>query len=140
MPSLSELQAHFVRYETKDEPVQIVAGDQATWRERGCPTETVIRPVERTIPVQSFGDAQGLWFLCPKCWMANGNSDVKTHWCDTTFAGRGALDSQGTHGKDGKPVRWNPTGTGIGDLSLTPSVLIEGGCGWHGFITNGIAA
>lgn len=43
-----------------------------------------------------------------------------------------------------KPGRWNPTGTGYGDLSFVPgkksnSVLLLGGCAWHGFITNGEA-
>jgi hypothetical protein len=37
---------------------------------------------------------------------------------------------------------WQRTGNTIDDLTLTPSVLrdpAKGGCGWHGYITNGNA-
>lgn len=45
---------------------------------------------------------------------------------------------------DGKPWQdkgWNRSGETIETLSLKPSVkrMDKGGCGWHGFITNGEA-
>lgn len=35
-----------------------------------------------------------------------------------------------------KPV-WQRTGDAFESLTLTPSILRRGGCGWHGFVTNG---
>jgi len=32
---------------------------------------------------------------------------------------------------------WRRTGEGFDTLTLVPSILRIGGCGWHGFITNG---
>ena len=34
-------------------------------------------------------------------------------------------------------VTWERTGDSFENLTLTPSILRIGGCGWHGFITNG---
>lgn len=111
---LDELEPQFMRYETR--------------------TEDCVR--EYTIPVDSFAEAQGIWFLCPKCFAIN-SGPVGTHMVDCTFAGRGALDTQGSHGKEGKPTRWNASGSDYSNLSLTPSILIDGGCAWHGHVTNG---
>lgn len=109
---LTELEPQFIKYETSAD------GE-------------IIDP--RNIPIEQ---AQGLWFLCPKCFVAN-SGPVGTHACEVSFAGRGVLDHQGSHNKEGKPVRWNMSGTGLNDLTLTPSILLEGGCAWHGYITNG---
>lgn len=42
---------------------------------------------------------------------------------------------------DGTPHRtdkgWDRTGDTFETLTLTPSIRRIGGCGWHGFITNG---
>jgi hypothetical protein len=32
---------------------------------------------------------------------------------------------------------WRRTGDTFDTLTLTPSILRIGGCGWHGFVTNG---
>lgn len=40
--------------------------------------------------------------------------------------------------ESGSP-RWSRTGDTIETLTLTPSVLRKGPCGWHGFITDGEA-
>lgn len=32
---------------------------------------------------------------------------------------------------------WNRTGDTFETISLTPSILRMGGCGWHGYLTNG---
>jgi len=77
-------------------------------------------------------EADGLMFLCPKCFKANGGP-VGTHvvvcWQpnvpQTTFP---------------VPGRWKLVGTGFGDLSLvagSSSILLTSGCKWHGFVTNG---
>lgn len=79
-----------------------------------------------------MAEADGLWFLCPKCWGVN----------------RGAV---GTHGVlcwkphvpqtiSPTPGRWEQTGTGFHDLSLvagSSSIHLQGGCGWHGYVQNG---
>jgi hypothetical protein len=53
------------------------------------------------------------------------------------------LDSRGVP-DDAKPGpgRWSLVGTGFDDLTLdgdggSRSVLLLGGCAWHGFVTNG---
>lgn len=76
-------------------------------------------------------DAQGLQMLCPKCFAENGGGRG-THSVIVPFADRGLP-------ADFMPQmpRWAATGTGLEDLSTTPSILLIGGCGWHGFITNG---
>lgn len=84
----------------------------------------------------TLAEAQGLWFLCPLCFAQN-NGPVGTHACETSFEGRGVLPEQGSHNKEGKPVRWNVSGTDFSNLTLTPSVQLQGGCNWHGHITNG---
>jgi hypothetical protein len=135
---LTDLEAYFVRYETCVEPRNFVVGDQATWHERGCPVEERIGPVECVARVDTLAEAQGVWFLCPKCYavgIAGGEEPgVGVHGCQVTFEGRGATDQQGSHNDKGEPVRWAVSGTGIADLVCTPSILLIGGCGWHGFI------
>jgi hypothetical protein len=85
-------------------------------------------------------DAQGVMFLCPKCFATNGGP-IGTHMVMCWFNGRGVPDEL-----DPKPGRWNPSGTGLHDLTFVPpgavSVLLSssGGCGWHGFVKNGDAA
>jgi hypothetical protein len=112
---LTELEPEFVRYETRTD----VAG-----------------PREYTIPVTTIGEAQGVEFLCPVCFVKNGGA-VGTHWCGVTFAGRGATDDQGSHNREGKPSRWQVSGTDFTDLTLQPSIDLTPACSWHGFITNG---
>lgn len=90
---------------------------------------------EGLVPL-TFAEAEGIQFLCPKCLAANGGS-VGTHAIDVTFAGRGVPDERGSHNAQGRPTRWAVTGGSFEDLSMQPSILIEGACGWHGFITNG---
>jgi uncharacterized protein DUF6527 len=133
---LIDVEPQFVRYETRIDTWDVIEGDYETWRARGCPTKEVTGPKEYTIPVASFAEAQGIWFLCPKCFQENGGP-VGTHQCDVTFEGRRVADGHGSHGSDGKPTRWNVSGTGFENLTTTPSILLIGGCGWHGYITDG---
>lgn len=92
--------------------------------------------------VREFSDllaeAQGVLFLCPLCFKANGNSPVGTHAIEVTFADRGVAAEDGSHGSDGQPTRWTVSGTGYADLSTQPSILLLSECAWHGFITNGV--
>lgn len=90
--------------------------------------------------VRLLAKAQGLIFLCPKCFAANGGSRG-THSVLCWFRNRGVPDSTFP-----TPGRWTPMGTGLDDLTFVPgdppcaySVLLTGGCGWHGFVTNGRA-
>jgi hypothetical protein len=82
--------------------------------------------------VETLADAHGISFLCPKCFAGDHHSVIC--W----FEGKVPDDAQPV------PGRWNPIGSGFDDLSFVPgaksnSVLLLGGCAWHGFITNGEA-
>ena len=85
--------------------------------------------------VASIQEADGISFLCPKCFKANGGN-VGTHSVLCWFEGRVPDDLSP------KPGRWNPKGTGFDDLSFVPglqtrSVQLFGGCTAHFHITNG---
>jgi hypothetical protein len=90
-------------------------------------------------PAASLADADGILFLCPKCFREN-NGPVGTHSCICWFVGK-VPDSA-----EPGPGRWNPTGTGIEDLTFVPSlghehcsVKLNGGCEFHFNIVNGEA-
>ncbi len=86
------------------------------------------------VEVDSIAEAQGLMFLCPKCYVANGGC-VGTHRIICWSRSRGVPDDA----KPG-PGRWDLVGTGFDDLSLlagSSSVQLLGGCNWHGFVTGG---
>lgn len=87
--------------------------------------------------VKTLAKAQGIWFDCPKCFVANGGP-IGTHGIITWFPDRGVPDRLGVN-SSGQPVRWTVSGTNFDDLTLTPSIQVLGGCNWHGFITNGEA-
>lgn len=87
--------------------------------------------------VQTLSEADGVLYLCPKCFRENGGRRG-THGVLNWFEGRVPDDL------NPKPGRWNPEGTGLDDLTFVPgrksqSVLLTSGCHWHGFITNGEA-
>lgn len=126
---LVELEPEFIRYELVVETWRRIIVDQETWRERGCPSEDVTEPREHLIIVPTLAEAQGIFFLCPKCFQG--------HNCHISFADRGVPDNLGTHNNDGNSVRWTESGTGLADLTTKPSIQLQGGCNWHGFITNG---
>ena len=89
----------------------------------------------RTITtVDSIGDAHGVMFLCPKCFIEN-KGPIGTHsvlcWCPS-------VPLEIPPG----PGRWAFAGTGIDDLTLvagSSSILLKSGCAWHGFVRNGDA-
>ena len=98
----------------------------------GCRTLSEHTEHEYHATVGVLVEADGIWFLCPKCFAANGGP-------------------RGTHGVlcwrprvpadvDPKPGRWEFHGTGLDDLSLvagSSSILLQGGCGAHFWIRNG---
>lgn len=101
-------------------------GFEASGRPQNCP-ESHWEPA----PVR-YG--VGVCFDCP-C----GDHD-EGHRCYVPFSnpldGGPALDRHGWNGSGG----WQRTGETVETLTLTPSILrsrATGGCGWHGFITNG---
>ena len=85
-------------------------------------------------------EADGIRFLCPKCY-AIDNSPIGTHSVICWFFWVPPHISPG-------PGRWTPDGeNGIHDLTFVPgsppkacSVLLLGGCGWHGFVKGGDAS
>jgi hypothetical protein len=82
----------------------------------------------------TFEDCDGLEFLCPLCSTTN-HGPIGTH---RVICWKPHVPAHVTPG----PGRWGHTGTGLGDLSLvagSSSVKLEGGCNWHGHITNGEA-
>jgi hypothetical protein len=82
--------------------------------------------------VSSIADADGLWFLCPKCFRQN-NGSVGTHG---VLCWKPTVPQTISPG----PGRWNMEGTGFDDLSLvagSSSVLLTSGCRWHGFVRQG---
>jgi len=87
--------------------------------------------------VQSLAEAQGVRFLCPKCFETNGGA-AGTHGVICWSSSRGVPDDAHP-----RPGRWRLVGTSLDDLSLmeepgkSRSVLLVGGCAWHGFVTNG---
>lgn len=132
---LRDLDAKFIRYETRmDTWRQVLPGVTYTGEE--YQTEEVPGPREFMVDVETLAEAKGVFLQCPICRQPDGSG----HYLQVTFANRGVGDSQGSHGKDGGPTRWEVSGTGLDDLTTKPSILLDGGCNWHGYITNGDAA
>lgn len=77
-------------------------------------------------------DAEGIMFLCPKCFKAKGGSiGVHAIICWSPVVPEHAQP---------RPGRWNLVGDGFHNLSLvagSSSVQLHGGCEWHGFVQNG---
>jgi len=84
----------------------------------------------------SIDGADGIMFLCPLCFAEN-KGPVGTHRVICWFSHVDAA-------MDPKPGRWNPSGSGLDDLTFVgpgaASVKLIGGCNWHGFVKDGEAA
>jgi hypothetical protein len=93
-------------------------------------------PVDTFCDVDDLSQADGISFLCPLCFERNGGN-VGTHGIRIDFVGRGTPDSACIKNSQGVPVRWTVQGTSYEDLTLGPSILIIGGCAWHGFVEQG---
>ena len=96
----------------------------------------------------AFHGAQGVLFQCPACAVGKevGEEDGRrhakgAHYIRIMFAnptGAPVADAD----CDPNP-RWTVSGSGIADLTLSPSVNLDvggDGCRWHGWVTNGEAA
>lgn len=139
---LRDLDAKFVQYETRREVGRFVKPEPFAAKPSGPYIDDEIEEREHDavyhVFVDTLGEAQGIQFLCPKCYAAN-NGAVGTHIVICWFVGKVPDDI------DPKPGRWTPQGTGIDDLTFVPSegrtqsVLLTGGCGWHGLVVNGDA-
>lgn len=108
-----ELQPEFLRYEADDDRIFLPHTDD-------------------------IAIAQGVGFLCPVCFAANGGPR-RTHSiiCWSRSRSRGVPDSA-----EPGPGRWLLIGNGYGDPSLvgdggSNSVQINTGCKAHFFVTNG---
>lgn len=115
MTKLTDLEANFLRYVEKE--------DGAYFQK-----------------VETLAEAQGIIFLCPKCYSENGGP-VGTHSVICWSRSRGVPEAASPG-----PGRWALDGSGLEDLALNAdppgsarSVQLNGGCGWHGFVTNGDA-
>lgn len=115
-----------------------LTADSWTVRKPDGSTELVSGQREFYHFVDSIDEADGVEFLCPKCFVAN-KGPVGTHAVICWSRSRGVPDHISP-----KPGRWKLVGTGLHDLTLNAdppstarSVLLNGGCGWHGFVTNG---
>src|SRR6267142_3401260 len=84
--------------------------------------------------VETLGEADGVMFLCPKCFKENQGA-AGTHRVICWFVGKVPDDVRPG------PGRWMPQGTGLSDLTFVPtvgppprsnSVALTGGCQWHG--------
>ena len=87
--------------------------------------------------VNVIGHADGVRFLCPKCFREN-KGPVGTHSVVLFFSNcPRAKELMGHSG-------WNAAGNDLSDLTFTgpgaASVLIKGGCNWHGFVKSGYAS
>lgn len=138
-----DLQARLIRRELRVETRRFVKADAIVAKPTGPFTDNDFEektgPAEYIPEADTLDQADGVWFLCPKCYSENGGV-VGTHAVLCWFVGRVPDDV------DPKPGRWTPAGTGLSDLTFvpspgrSPSVLLTAGCGWHGFVTNGDAA
>ncbi len=143
MRLVPDLEARLIRREVRVEPRRYVKPDVLAEKPNGPyddgDVEERVGPVEYLLDVETLGEADGLWFLCPKCFAAN-SGPVGTHAVICWFVGRVPDDVEP------KPGRWTPMGTGLSDLTFVPSagrsnsVLLTGGCRWHGFVKDGQAA
>lgn len=80
----------------------------------------------------SFEEADGIHFLCPRCFETNGG-EVGTHSI-ICYRPRVSLD------RSPGPGRWEFRGTSLDDLWLvasSSSVSLQGGCNAHFMVENG---
>ena len=82
--------------------------------------------------VDTIEAAQGVMFLCPKCYSIDPES---AHYilCWSPSVPRNILPG---------PGRWAIEGTNFSDITLkapSSSIAISHGCMWHGFVQNGKA-
>lgn len=80
--------------------------------------------------VETLAEADGVSFLDPKEYQESEGKRACTILC--WFRGRQIPDDLNPG-----PGRWTPTGSGLQDLTLMPSVDCSKHGGWHGHVTEG---
>ena len=75
--------------------------------------------------VATLSEAQGVKFGCPD----NTGARQEGYAVCVPFRGRGAPEDENGG------IQWNVSGTGLHDLTLSPSVNVVGV--WHGWVRNG---
>ncbi len=144
MTWLRELDARFMTYHVKPNVLMWIA-DGAASRGADFPKgfHKERRPQVYMHVVDILSEAQGVEFLCPRCFAEN-KGPVGTHRVICWSRSRG-VPEDAVPG----PGRWKMDGNTLDDLTLNGdavggggarSVLLTGGCGWHGFVTEGDAA
>lgn len=97
--------------------------------------EQVTGPREHREQVEHLAEADGVAFLCPKCYFDEPVGPVGTHSVICWFVGRVPDDV------DPRPGRWVPAGSGLVDLTFVgpnaASVQITGGCNAHFYVKHG---
>lgn len=75
--------------------------------------------------------AQGIMFTCPK----RDCGHIYVIWFENPLNVEKVLPDQAHY------PRWQRTGDTLENLTLSPSVhdVTPGGCGWHGWVKNGVA-
>ncbi|MCA0447651.1 MAG: hypothetical protein LCH54_15625 [Bacteroidetes bacterium] len=83
--------------------------------------------------VSDINNADGIWFLCPKCYMDGGMTGKGVH---SIICWTPKVSTE----VNPKPGRWNLVGTNFRDISLvagSSSILLNGGCNAHFWIRDG---
>jgi hypothetical protein len=87
--------------------------------------------------------SDGLWLWCP-CGYGKPDYPIdgaRPHAVIVSFSNPigapPAPPAAGSQSRNGGPSRWTMSGTGLADLTLSPSVAVGTPECWHGFIVNG---
>jgi hypothetical protein len=135
--SLRDLEAKLVRLEVRVEKCRRVRPEVWAVRQEGPFADEDFYdwegPTDHIVEVDAIALADGVMFLCPKCFDDPPIGPIGTHsvicWSPTIGQDHGP-----------KPGRWNLVGTSIDDLTLvagSSSVLLQGGCDAHFFVRDG---
>ena len=91
-------------------------------------------------------DADGVQFWCP-CGFGKPDYPIdgaRPHGVIVSFGNPRRVPvpppDAGSQSRNGGPSRWTVSGTGLHDLTLSPSVAVGTPECWHGWITNGEVA
>jgi hypothetical protein len=98
----------------------------------GCDTVSEHTQHEDSHWVDAITEADGIGFLCPKCFAQNAGPKGTHH----VICWRPRVPAD----VNPKPGGWEFEGTGYADLSLvagSSSVLLQGGCNAHFMVTRG---
>jgi hypothetical protein len=122
-------------------PVSVIARLSDPWFDAKFMRNTTAKGSEYTDLLEG---ADGLWFWCP-CGFGKPEFPLdggRPHGVMVSFANpRGCVPAPadgGSQSRNGGPSRWTiAAGSGLGDLTLQPSIAVGTPECWHGFITGG---